>query len=406
MIPAKHAHLHTGAITHPGLKGKNNEDRYAISSYYIDRLQTNSVFALVSDGIGGHRAGEIAAEIAVQTITQIVAESDASQPQATLQDAIQEASEAIHRQAEMDPSRQGMGATVVCAWIIGEQLFMANVGDSRLYLLREGVIHKLSTDHTWVQEAIDQGLITPEQARKHPNAHVIRRYLGSPQLVVPDFRLHFNEKEDDLEAEANQGMRLLPGDLLILCSDGLTDLVSETEIASAFKGRSMNQALDLLVSLANDRGGHDNITIVTLQMPMSGDTISMQKPAAAPVSMPAALVDATQPLKPVTTAEPQKRSPRRRLLFTSCLGVLLIALVAGGAFSIWNFVLRKPSPTLTPTPVYTATLTATPFPILGPTLTPAPTSPILFPTISGSPNIPRPTITPWPTNTLLPGSPP
>jgi protein phosphatase len=402
LIPVKHAHLHTGAITHPGLKGKNNEDRYAINAYFIDQLQANSVLALVSDGIGGHRAGEIAADITVQTITQVVAESDASQPQATLQAAIMEASEAIRQQSEMDPSRQGMGATVVCAWVIGDQLYMANVGDSRLYLMREGVIHKLSTDHTWVQEAIDQGLITPEQARKHPNAHVIRRYLGSPQSVVPDFRLHLDEKENDLEAEANQGMRLLPGDLLILCSDGLTDLVSETEIASAFKGRSMNQALDLLVSLANDRGGHDNITIVTLQMPMSGDTISMQKPVVAPVSLPAASVGATQPLKPVSTVEPKPRSPRRRLLFTSCLGVLLIALVAGGAFSLWNFALRKPSPTATPTLIYTATKTVTPFPILGPTLTPAPTSPILFPTISGSPSIPRPTITPWPTNTPPP----
>ena len=279
MIPAERAHLNVAAVSHPGMSGKNNEDRYSISAFSNpqDSSQPN-LLAIIADGIGGHRAGEIAAEIAIETISQNIAASDASQPTRTLQAAIQEASQAIYQQAQSDTNQLGMGSTCACCWIIGNRLYTATVGDSRIYLVRNGAIQQISTDHTWVQEAIDQGDIDPGQARNHPNAHVIRRYLGSRQPVIPDLRLKLNTLDNDQQAEANQGFTLQPEDLLLLCSDGLTDLVEDQEILSYLKNRPMETALEQLVAVSNQRGGHDNITIIGLQIPDS----SRSFPPASP----------------------------------------------------------------------------------------------------------------------------
>jgi serine/threonine protein phosphatase PrpC len=274
VIPVERAHLHIAAATHPGKKGKNNEDRYAVSAYKLSRTDPRlSVFAIVADGVGGHRAGEVAAELAVETISRIVAESNGKQPLNTLQQAITQADQQIYLQAEANLDQLGMSTTSACAWVIGDRLYITSVGDSRIYLRRGYNLNQLTTDHTWVQEAIDSGALTPEQAQNHPNAHVIRRHLGSKQPVVPDLRLRLDPNEEDVEAEANQGMRLQPGDQVLICSDGLTDLVSDEEILGILQARNGDQALNTLVDLANSRGGHDNITVVLLQMPERGSRV-------------------------------------------------------------------------------------------------------------------------------------
>lgn len=268
MIAVERSHLHVAAITHPGMKGKNNEDRYAVSAYQISRRdETPSLFGIVADGVGGHRAGEVAAEIAVEHISRRVAESDASAPLDTLRQAFIEASEIIYQRSVTDDQLQGMSTTCACAWIINDRLYIAAVGDSRIYLLREGGIQQMTIDHTWVQEAVAQGALTQEQARQHPNAHVIRRHLGSQQPSEPDLRLRLRPEERDDRAEANQGTRLRAGDRLILCSDGLTDLVEDEKILAVISTKDRDQALHELVELANERGGHDNITILTIQVP-------------------------------------------------------------------------------------------------------------------------------------------
>jgi serine/threonine protein phosphatase PrpC len=382
------AHLHLAADSHPGMSGKNNEDRYAISAYEIEGSPpVQSVLAIVSDGIGGHRAGEVAAEIAVETISQVVAASDGRQPNHTLDEAISQASEKIFQQAEKQSDQKGMGATCACCWVIGDRLYTANVGDSRIYLLHNGDIRQISTDHTWIQEALDHGALSPDQARGHPNAHVIRRYLGSRQPVEADHRLRLNPHETDSQSQANQGLQLLPGDLLLLCSDGLTDLVEPDEILGIIKNHAQDQAIRVLINLANQRGGHDNITIVTMQVP---ETLPQGKPV--PVSM------------------------RSRLLQPACLGigVLAILAVAGliGLFVLLNLpkpvILDSPSPTLTWT-----VRPATQRPSMPPTMINQPTATeILLPTetllpVSSSTLPPSPTaliatLTPWPTNTTIP----
>ncbi len=268
MIPAEKPHLIMAANSHPGMSGKNNEDRYLVTAFRLeDASATPSVLAVVADGIGGHRAGEIAAEFAVDTITQHIAASDASQPLQTLHQAIQLANQKIFTEAETDPDKKGMGATCACCWIVGSQLYTANLGDSRIYLFRNATLQQISTDHTWIQAALDAGVITREQAKGHSHAHIIRRYLGSQNEVEPDSRLTLNPDEPAQLSLSNQGLQLIPGDQLLLCSDGLTDLVEDEEIRSALTNSDPENKIQDLINLANERGGYDNITVINIVIP-------------------------------------------------------------------------------------------------------------------------------------------
>lgn len=260
--------LHVAAVTHPGMNGKANEDRFAVSSYRLsEKDSTRSVLAIVSDGIGGHSAGEVAAEMAVETISLKVAQSDARSPVDILDNAIQAASDEIAAKAKDSTQRLGMGTTCACAWVIGNRLFTASVGDSRIYLLRSGNLLQLTIDHTWVQEAMDKGILDPQEARSHPNQHVIRRYLGSPKTPRVDNRLRLASDETDTQSVSNQGLHLHPGDMILLCTDGLTDVVEPQEMAPLVRGVAIQAGAQALVNLANARGGKDNVTVVILLVP-------------------------------------------------------------------------------------------------------------------------------------------
>jgi serine/threonine protein phosphatase PrpC len=274
MIRTTNAHLYIAVLSHSGMTNKNNEDRYAVSSYIVSQNDAKPVvFAVVADGIGGHRAGEVAAELAVNYISQGVSESNASKPVKTLQDAIEDASQAIAAHSAGKAEQEGMGATCACAWVIGNQLYTAHVGDSRMYLIRSRKIKRITKDHTWVQEALEKGIITPEQVHDHPNVHVIRRYLGSLELPNVDFRMWLDGAETDDEARSNQGFELEPADIILLCSDGLTDLVWDDEILKIIRSeKELASAAESLVNTANERGGHDNITVILMKVPQLEET--------------------------------------------------------------------------------------------------------------------------------------
>jgi len=268
MIRTKHAHLYVAAVTHPGMAGTQNEDRLAVSSYQIGENDgLRSVFAIVSDGIGGHRAGEVAAEMAVESISHMVAQSDANRPVEILDNAIQVTSDAIASKGKENTQRLGMGTTCACAWVIGNQLFTASVGDSRIYLLRQAGLMQLTVDHTWVQEAVEKGILDPKDVRNNPNVHVIRRYLGSTKPPQADIRLRLATNETDTQSRSNQGLRLRPGDLLLLCTDGLTDVVENAEIAPAVRGLDLQAAAKALIDLACARNARDNVTVVMMLVP-------------------------------------------------------------------------------------------------------------------------------------------
>ena len=378
MIPVQTAHLQVAAITHPGMRGKNNEDRFTVSAFKIsEKDPTPTLLAIIADGVGGHRAGEVAADLAVTQISQVVAASDASQPLSVLQFAFEQANQTINARSMGDPALSGMGTTCVCAWVIGDRLFIASVGDSRIYLVRNGKASQLTIDHTWVQEALDSGILTPEQARNHPNAHVIRRHLGSQQPVVPDFRLRLSLAETDSRAQANQGMRLVPGDIVLLCSDGLTDLVRDDEIGITLSRISLSDALQDLVDQANARGGHDNISIVAVYVP------------------------SPRPKKATHT------QGRRRWFWVGLLGLLVLAIAALSA--LYRLSVR-PDPTPTPimvssqVPLVVPTLIPTGTPLQGnpsPTQAAAASATSIAATLPPKETLPagQATITPWPTST-------
>jgi serine/threonine protein phosphatase PrpC len=383
MIPSERAHLHIATITHPGMSGKNNEDRFAVSRYRLEGERSlPAVFAVVSDGVGGHRAGEVAAEIVVEKIQQAIAISDGFQPLQALREAIQLANQAVYLQAQADDNQRGMAATCACALVIDNRLYTASVGDSRIYLISGDKIQQLTTDHTWIQEALEAGLLTPEEAQNHPNTHVIRRYLGSPQPVEVDLRLRLSADETDEQTLSNQGVVLQPGDHVILCSDGLSDLVTAQEILSIFKDQEQEYALHTLTSLANQRGGHDNITIIALQMPVS--------------------ITETTPTRVI-----RRRGGWQRWM--TCLAVTIVTVIVMFALFLgyWFFTLRDttlpPSSSLTVTPT-TATETVSAnerTPAIG-TATPSGSS--IATRTPGLPNATpaAETLTPWPTNTPIP----
>jgi PPM family protein phosphatase len=368
MIRTQRAHLNVEAHTHAGMTGKNNEDRYAVTSFVISAQdRTPVLFAVLADGIGGHRGGEVAAELAVNHIMQSVAKSDGRFSRHVIEQAVSEASDAIAAHSATNEELKGMGSTCATAWIIGDRLYTGYVGDSRIYLMRGARIQQLTIDHTWVQEAIEKGIITPEMAREHPNVHVIRRYLGSPVPPDPDFRMILFDGEGAHHPENNQGVRLQPNDVILLCSDGLTDLVWNDEILEMVRLKpSMKEATRALVDLANERGGHDNITVILISVPTD--------------------------FKPEARKKGVGWLP---WLFGGLAGILVLAALA----SFIAFGLLRRGGTVTPTAAIFSTSTA-----LTVTLPPSPTF-TRIPTETTAPDVVAtvgPTLTPWPTNTITP----
>jgi PPM family protein phosphatase len=375
MIRTSRAHLHIEAHTHQGMTGKNNEDRYGVASFRVsENDRTPVVFAVLADGIGGHKGGEVAAELAVNHIMQSVAKGDGKFSKHYIEQAVNEASSAIASHSSTNENLQGMGATCVIAWIIDNKLYTAYVGDSRIYLMRGGRIQQLTVDHSWVQEAMDKGILTPELARDHPNVHVIRRYLGSPVPPEPDFRLTLFDGEGAKHVEDNQGTELQPNDVVLLCSDGLTDLVWNDEILEVVRSKqNLKEASRALVDLANERGGHDNTTVVLIGVPSD--------------------------FKPREVTQKKKEADWLPWAIGGIVAFFL--LVIAGSIVTFNLLRRNGTVTATPadSPAPLVLITDTPL-LSQPTAT-------IIPTETPSPDVvlpvsPTVTLTPWPTNTINP----
>jgi protein phosphatase len=266
MIPAAQSDLVLAHGTHPGETGKNNEDSYGLAFFRTEDGEAVTL-AIIADGVGGNRAGEVASDLAVQVIIKTVEESTGHNYRAILELAVVHAAHEIADRSRSDPGLQGMATTCVVALVVGRQLFTAYVGDSRLYLIRNGTIRQTSVDHTWVQEAVEAGVITREEAKHSQNKRVLRRSLGKDPNVRPDFRLRLYDSEMTEQAERNQGFVLEPGGTVLECSDGLTEVVEPDEILGALNGHEPQAAVDELIALARARGGPDNITVVVLQIP-------------------------------------------------------------------------------------------------------------------------------------------
>jgi serine/threonine protein phosphatase PrpC len=214
--------------------------------------------------MGGHAAGEVASKEAIQTLYATYYNDGAADPSRSLRRAVKQANTRILARAASDQGKQGMGTTLVAAVIRDNRLIVANVGDSRAYLFRDGELRQITRDHSWVAEALAAGLITEEQARTHAYRNLITRALGQrPEVKV------------DLIQE-----RLRPGDLLLLCSDGLTNEVDDARIAHVLSQGSPVESVRSLVILANRGGGRDNISAVVARVPSGRERLqAVPKPA-------------------------------------------------------------------------------------------------------------------------------
>jgi protein phosphatase len=261
------------ALSDPGLVRPNNEDHYLVVRFgrTLDRLLTNlpegrlrarseevGYGLLVADGVGGHAGGEVASALAIRALIELTlrtpdwvfgtGELQSERLQERMAERYRQVDAALRDKAEANPRLHGMGTTMTLGCSTGNRLVIGHVGDSRAYLFRKNTLHQLTKDHTLVQCLVDAGQITPEQARNHPSRHVLTRMLGGHQ--------------DGIEGDF-QHLELDDGDQLLVCTDGLTDMVSNKEIADVLKSAtSAAAACDALLNLALDNGGKDNVTVL------------------------------------------------------------------------------------------------------------------------------------------------
>jgi serine/threonine protein phosphatase PrpC len=224
-----------------------NEDciRYAKPGD-LELLARKGVLAIVADGMGGHAAGEVASELAVDVVGRLYYQ-DEGEPDIALKRALEGANRIIYETALKDEHLQGMGTTCTALVLKNGMAHVAHVGDSRLYLLRNGALFLMTEDHTIVMQMVKAGLITTEESRSHPAKHVIVRALGTrPTVEVAMGKAPFPIRE---------------GDLFMLCSDGLYDMVEETEMKEILLSLPISVGGERLIALARERGGYDNITV-------------------------------------------------------------------------------------------------------------------------------------------------
>lgn len=213
----------------------------------------------VADGMGGAAAGEVASKMAVEVLDDAFGRYAEQMGNGTkvvavgtlLDKAIRLANRRIHQAAQSE-KRRGMGTTLTCVAVLDNKAYVGHVGDSRAYLVRGGTIYQLTKDHSWVEEQLEKGLLTPEQAETHDWRNLITRVLGTRAQVVPDLI------ETDIQ----------PGDVIVVASDGLHGLVKPEEVlAEVRRTRDRQHAVEYLIGLANERGGPDNVTLVIAEMP-------------------------------------------------------------------------------------------------------------------------------------------
>ncbi len=352
---AKQLRLDVAQLTDVGRKREHNEDNMA---FVIPKdsqvMASKGALFIVADGMGGHAAGEVASEIAVDTVSNMYYQEDSNDVAVSLLRAIRRANVSIHQRAAENLLRTGMGTTCVAAVLRGNMAYIANVGDSRAYLLRGNQVKQISHDHSWVAEQVRAGLLTEEQARTHAQRNVITRCLGTQAEVDVDV---FHEE-------------LHEGDCLVLCTDGLSGLVSDEELQRIVDQFVPQESVYHLVEKANENGGPDNITAIVVRVQEVGEeppgvrypvvvggremgedtvTLGMLSDSAlgagssngkiAVSSGPLRL--SSGPLMPspnsITAPQPAigKRQSGRRHLFYATLAVislLVISLLGGGAF--------------------------------------------------------------------------
>ena len=233
------------SLTDVGVVRKVNQDYVYTSDKPVGHLPNLFV---VADGMGGHRAGDYASKYTVEVRERELKRSDEEDVERALIQAVKVANHELIREAGTDEHLKGMGTTIVVATIINQMMYFANVGDSRLYLINQGIL-QLTKDHSLVEEMVRLGGIKPEEAKHHPDKNIITRAIGAKEEVEVDFYEH----------------RLKKGDIILMCTDGLSNMVEDEELFHIVQGaRDVVEAAEMLVETAKENGGTDNIGLVLI----------------------------------------------------------------------------------------------------------------------------------------------
>ena len=238
------------AITDIGSRREANQDFVYCNDNAVGLLPN---LYIVADGMGGHKAGDFASRFSVNEFEKEIKEQKARTIIGSMEGAIRQVNERLLKEATAEPEYEGMGTTFVAACISDGNLFVLNIGDSRLYLLNEiGTIRQITQDHSLVEQKILRGELERKDAKNHPEKNVITRALGAMEQVKPDF----------FEVE------LTPGDYILLCSDGLTNMVEDTVIKEVILKQEpeLKEKAERLIALANENGGRDNISLVLVHI--------------------------------------------------------------------------------------------------------------------------------------------
>lgn len=243
--------MKTFSKTDIGRKREVNQDYVFVSDQPVGNIPN---LLVVADGMGGHNAGEYASKFVVETLKKELAKSTEDGPRAMMKKAIESANHQLIAESKKDVRLKGMGTTLVVATVIEHTLYFANVGDSRLYLLNDE-IRQLSKDHSLVQEMVRLGGLNAEEAKHHPDKNIITRAIGVKEVVEIDFFEH----------------RLKKGDIILMCTDGLSNMVEDDEMFQIVRGsRDVVEAVERLIERANSNGGRDNIGVIVAE-PFAGE---------------------------------------------------------------------------------------------------------------------------------------
>ncbi|MGB6199817.1 MAG: Stp1/IreP family PP2C-type Ser/Thr phosphatase [Candidatus Acidiferrales bacterium] len=236
-----------------GLVRENNEDYFCyVEPEGEEEFAKRGRLAIIADGMGGYEGGQIASHMAVEIVRDTYLKDLEADPLDALLEGFRIAHNSILAKAHENDELEGMGTTCTAAVILGTNLIFAHVGDSRLYLLRGPEIFQVTRDHSYVNKMVEAGMLTAEEAEHHPQKNVLMMALGASKEI-----------RADCPAEP---VPLQPGDTLLMCTDGLSGLVSNEEFQQAVNGKPLEQACKELIELAKLRGGHDNITVQLIRM--------------------------------------------------------------------------------------------------------------------------------------------
>jgi protein phosphatase len=239
------------AKTDLGRVRENNEDKFEFFASEDElTLASRGLIFLVCDGMGGHAAGQIASELTCKTFIDVYLHHPSAEPRAAMLDAVKAANRFVLDNSRTFPDRKGMGTTLSGLVLLQDEAFTVQVGDSRIYRLRDGQLEQLTHDHTWVDEAIKEGVITPAEALDHPYKHVLTRAIGAEPEVRPDIEVR----------------PLSQGDVFLLCSDGLINHVADETIRDTLQCLAPPEAAWALVGAALQGGGSDNTTVVIVRV--------------------------------------------------------------------------------------------------------------------------------------------